>query len=665
VECLVAWLRQLDAPSEEDVSLYAKREPWPFNMKISGTGFLLGSAGPGKPAMLSAKAEDISKVAPPDFDYANLSPVADREEPFGPMSMGMGMRQQHKWQDYRYAEAMGCDLSVTPWCKGPETLAGTGQGNGEVVDFFELGGSLFAAAGTQVLKYTPGTNAWAVTHTFANTIVAATVFASNFDGVPRVWVGFGNGVLAQYSSDGAAFTAMATFSALAFIRIAREWWWADKTNTLRKCDTNADPTNEANYTALIFKVGDMSSPITALLATAGGVLVVCKTDGMYTLDPAGDDHPLFPFLQYAPNARNGKCRGQFLNDLYVGYGTNLSRVGPDLGLEEIGPETLPDQDTVVHGQITSFVGVGALFGYAGIYNADTNMSYLLKFGAFIIQGTFSTYQTLANVLPAPQRIDAWNGSLNRGWSGKYPTRMWTTAIGAPGGHSFTMIGFSDGSFERLVNPCTFNPLACSTYRFLVGDDWVRLPNWSGTYIATRKTLRCFSVTGSKVDANDYVTLEYKTDPHQAAWTDFGYTFQHGVFDRQSFPVGTVTILAQFRVHLHNTANTSSPEITSVSIGHALRPSRLMTFEGDILCADGLVRRDGVPIRMGRTMIRQLVEAAVDDPGAVMVVMPDEIKTELSFIDYSVSQAFDEVGRQWRGSLHIKAVQWTAVEPPPS
>ena len=91
----------------------------------------------------------------------------------------------------------------------------------------------------------------------------------------------------------------------------------------------------------------------------------------------------------------------------------------------------------------------------------------------------------------------------------------------------------------------------------------------------------------------------------------------------------------------------------------------MTFEGDILCADGLVRRDGVPIRMGRTMIRQLVEAAVDDPGAVMVVMPDEIKTELSFIDYSVSQAFDEVGRQWRGSLHIKAVQWTAVEPPPS
>jgi len=647
------------------MSLYAKREPWPFNMKISGTGFLLGSPGPGKPALLSSKAEDISSVDPPDFDYANLSPVADREEPWEGLTMGLGMRTQHKWKDYRYAEAMGVDLSVWPWCKGPESLAGSGTGTGEVVDFFELSGSLFAAAGTQILKYTPGTNAWAVTHTFANPILAAVVFASNFDGIPLVWIAFGGTIPAQFSPDGTAFTAMATFSALAFIRIGREWWWADNTNTLRKCDTNADPRNEANYTALQFKVGDMSSPITALLSTAGGALIIVKTDGMYTLDPAGDDHPLFPFLQYAPNARNGKCRGQFLNDIYVGYGTNLSRVGTDLSLEEIGPETLPDYDGPVRGQITTFCGVGALFGYAGIWNPDTNTSYLAKFGAFIIQGTFSTYQTLANVLPAPQRIDAWNGSLNRGWSGKYPTRMWTSAIGAPGGHTFTMIGFSDGTFERLVNPCTFNPLACSQYRFIVGDDWVRLPNWSGTYVSTRKTLRSWSVTGPHIDANDNVTLEYKLSPSQASWTDFGYVFQHGVFDRQPFPVGTVSILAQFRVHLHNTVNTSSPAVTSVSIGHALRPSRIMTFEGDILCADGLVRRDGVPIRMGRTMIRQLVEAAVDDPGAVEVVMPDEIKTELSFIDYQVSQSFDEVGRQWRGSLHIKAVQWTAVEPPPS
>jgi len=647
------------------VSLYAKRDPWPFMLKISGNGFLLGSPGPGQPALLSSKAEDIASVDPPDFSYANLSPIADREEPYEHLAIGMGMRTQQKWQDSRYSEAMGVDLSVWPWCKGPEVLDSTGAGDGEVVDFFELGASLFAAAGHDILKYTPATNTWTATHSFADPIVAAVVFASNFDGVPRVWVGFGNGIVAQYSSDGTAFTAMASFGALAFIRIAREWWWADNTNVLRKCDTNADPTNEANYTALIFRVGDMSSPITGLMATAGGVLIIAKTDGLYTLDQAGDDHPLFPFLQFAPNARNGKCRGQFVNDLYFGYGTNLSRIGTDLGMEEIGPERLPDYDGPVRGQVTTFAGVGNMFAYAGLWNPDTSTSYLMKFGAFITQGTFSTYQTIANVLANPERIDAWHGSLNDGWAGKYPTRMWNTAIGAPGGHTFTMIGFSDGTVSRLLNPCVFNPLACSTYRFSVGDDWVRLPLWNGTYAASRKTLRSWGVTGPRIDASNYLTLEYKTDPAQTSWTDLGYTFDHGTFDRQAFPVGTVAILAQFRVHLHNTDATASPAVSSVSIGHALRPSRIMTFEGDILCADGLVRRDGVMMRKGRLQIRSEVEAAVDDPGAVPVVLPDETNAFLSFVDYKVGQSFDEVGRQWRGSLHIKAVQWTAVEPPPS
>jgi hypothetical protein len=34
---------------------------------------------------------------------------------------------------------------------------------------------------------------------------------------------------------------------------------------------------------------------------------------------------------------------------------------------------------------------------------------------------------------------------------------------------------------------------------------------------------------------------------------------------------------------------------------------------------------------------------------------------MSIIDYQLSQAFDEVGRQWRGALHIKCVQWATAE----
>jgi hypothetical protein len=111
------------------------------------------------------------------------------------------------------------------------------------------------------------------------------------------------------------------------------------------------------------------------------------------------------------------------------------------------------------------------------------------------------------------------------------------------------------------------------------------------------------------------------------------------------------------VHLHNTVDTSSPLVSAVSLGHALRPQRIMEFSADILCADGLVRRDGVPIRMGRTQIQKLIEAAVDTPGAVNVTLPDETSQQLMFTEYSLLQSFDEIGRQWRGSLRVKAVQW--------
>jgi hypothetical protein len=110
--------------------------------------------------------------------------------------------------------------------------------------------------------------------------------------------------------------------------------------------------------------------------------------------------------------------------------------------------------------------------------------------------------------------------------------------------------------------------------------------------------------------------------------------------------------------LQNTDATKSPLVSAFAIGHALRPSRFMSFECDILCADGLVRRDGVPLRIGRQEIQHAVELAVDTPGAVTVTLPNESVQQLSFVDYSISQAFDEIGRTWRGSLHVKAVQWS-------
>jgi len=142
-----------------------------------------------------------------------------------------------------------------------------------------------------------------------------------------------------------------------------------------------------------------------------------------------------------------------------------------------------------------------------------------------------------------------------------------------------------------------------------------------------------------------------------SWTAFANVFDSATYESAPMPITASTVLAAFRVHLVNTANTTSPLVSAVSIGHALRPQRFMQIEFTILCADGLVRRDGVPMRIGRRQIQHVVTQAVDTPGAVSCTLPDESVHDLSFTDYAISQSFDEVGRQWRGSLTVKAVQW--------
>jgi len=639
------------------VSLYVKREPYPFSIKVGGVGLLLGSPGPNQPALVSTKSQDLSQVQPPDYSYGGTSPLSDRQEPFESLALGMGLRLQEKWQDFRYAQAMGVDASVWPWCKGPQIIEYTPPTRDTVNGircFFELGGNLFAANGRYILKRAAD-NTWAVVKDFGAGVfvVNVEVFTSNFDGVKRAFIAL-FGAVAQHTADGATYTPMATFTALAFLAIGREFWWADSVNRLRKCDVNADPTVEANYTALIFRVGDQAGVISDLVATAAGQMLILKTDGIYTLDQTGTDQQLYPFLKFAVRSDNGRVTGQFENDLYVGYGQSFFRLGADLTLEDIGTDRLISNDGPVQGQITAFIGLGTMFAYAMLYNPDTANSYLLKFGGFVTSG-----MTGQGNEPAATRVDAWHGSLSHALMGCVGTSLFISEIGASAaGHTRTYIGCSNGDILWFQNPCTPNPASCDLYAFSTGDDWIDLPLWHGGYHASQKTLRHVAVTGPRLDVSNYLTLAYKVDPADAAYIELGNHFDQTVIEEFPFPNGTTTTLGSFRVHLHNAAPATSPLVSSVAIGHALRPQRIMTFEADILCADGLVRRDGVPVRMGRKEIQRVVEAAVDNKGTVRCVLPDETVQDLSFTDYQVRQAFDEVGRQWRGSLRVKGVQWT-------
>jgi hypothetical protein len=636
------------------VSLYTKREPWPFHVKIDGVGFMLGSGRQSTPALVSAKMQDITAVAPPDYSYAGTNPTSEREEPYESLHLGMGLDLQEEWQDQRYLSASAVDCSVWPWVKGPEVVQftpGTRDTTNGIREFFEIGSTLFCANGQYILRRdTDGS--WPVAKDFGAgwAVRDVSVFTSNFDGVQRAFVGFGPGHKAQYTTDGTTWTEMATFEALAFAIVGQEFYWAQNVNQMRKLDVNSNPTIEGNYTSLIFNVGDKSAEITSLMVSAAGVLIVAKTDGLYTLKEDGLDRALFPFLRYADTPRNGRTWGQFENSLYVSYGHSFGRIDNDLSWTPIGPEKLVDNTSPVRGFITAFAGVETMFGMAAIYDGDTGLGHLLKLGAWSSEPDGTT-----------KHIDAWHGSLCPPFVNRTVQSMFVSSIGATAGHTRVYLGFSDGGVGWLLNPCTPNPTACGDYRYHVGDGWVDLPVWHGQFHASEKSIRHISVVGQHLGVANWVTVDTDLNPTEPrTWTDVGTRFDVEPIEQAGLAVTSTCVLAAFRVHLHNVVATDTPRVSAVSIGHALRPARLMQFTCDILCADGLIRRDGVPIRMGRQQIRTLIEAAVDNPGAVRCILPDESTQDLSFTDLEIRQSFDEVGRQWRGSLRIKAVQWEAT-----
>jgi len=641
-----------------------RRSPYPYHLVIQDKvnnwrqGFMLGQSKPGVPMLISTKSADVSKIAPTDYSYSSSDPLTERNAEYESLVFGMGLSMQQQDQakdDRKYLEAEAVDASVWPWCKGPELTLFTPASHDTtagVVKFFELLNVLYCANGRYVLRRDSDA-AWTLVKDFGTAVVLdVAVFQSNFDGVQKAFFALSNGV-AQWTQNGTTYTPMATFTAVAFAVVGREFWWADDLNRLRKCDTNADPTNEANYTSTIFRAGDKSSQITSLMVSASGALLIAKTDGVYTLDASGQDHSLFPFLKFADDASNGKFWGQFENDLYVSYGYSLGKIDPQLSWSDAGPEKLVGNSGPINGRVTAFAGVGSMFAYAAILNRDTQTGYLCKFGGWV--GNLSATQIEAT------HIDAWHGSVIAPLAGRAIQTLFVSGIGAPTNHTRTYLGCSDGTVGWVVNACTPNPTQCSSYRFHTGDAFIQLPTWHGGFHASIKSLRNVAVTGPLLNTSNYVQVEYKDDPKDTSWTMLPQRFDSATYELQPVtPMGS-GVLFQFRVHLVNTTNTTSPQVSAVAIGHALRPPRLMQFEADVLCADGLVRRDGVPLRVGRRQIQNYIEQVLDNPGAVTVTLPDETVQDLSFIDLKVSQSFDEVNRQYRASLHVTAIQHVTQE----
>jgi len=206
--------------------------------------------------------------------------------------------------------------------------------------------------------------------------------------------------------------------------------------------------------------------------------------------------------------------------------------------------------------------------------------------------------------------------------------------------------------NSLSGPCTPNPANCSLYTFSAADGEVYLPWWHGLFRADVKGYRGVTIAGVTLSATSYAQFEYKLDPAAAAYTALGVDFTSGPTQYAEFPTSPSSRLSDFRVRLLGTR----PVVNALALHHNVRPALILAYEFDVLCAEGLLRRDAGLLRGDPQKIRDEIRAAVGSPGPTNVTLPDESNQDLAFIDLAEATSWDERLRMWTASVHCKAVQ---------
>lgn len=617
---------------------------------------MLGEAQPGAgKAVPSTKPPDLSNVLPQQYAYEGLNPIFGTVKVWEDWSGGYGQRIERApaERENRYYYATNADLSVKGmWLKGPAIttlLPGTVDATTGVTHFFEIASTLFALNGRYVQKRTSDTD-WNTGRQDFGVGTAATdveVFYANAGGGANyAYIAMGESVL-FYRFDGTTYTQHGTLYANTFRAVGRELYRGVSTNQLAKVNTDSDPWTAANWSSNnAFNVGDKASAINRLAVTSTGALLVFKTDGIYTLDQSGNDKKLFPHLRFAPLSSNGKGFGVWLNALFVPYGQALYQVEDEIAfsvrekITDVGPEKLNGNDSPVRGRITAFAGHESLHAYAAIYNGTD--SYLLKL-VRDEQGQF-----------------VWHGSITAAFAGVQITALYKTTIGAAANHTRLYLGLSDGTVGWFTLPNTANPAADSSYTFSTALGSLYPPTWgTATFASDQKGLQALTVNGLNLSTSNYVQGNYRTDP-TASFQALGTNFQTVPWQKAAFAVGAQGVVADFRFDLVSTGASASPQVTSVALSWRLQTELRQVYTLHVLADDGLVKRDGTPLRFGRARIKDLMEQISGGAGSTTLLLPNEDSRTVAVANFGATRAWEARLRKWYGAYELACAEVAAT-----
>jgi hypothetical protein len=677
--------------------------PWPFDASIDGVGVMLGGRKKGGgPTLTARKPEDQGNVSPSDFGENAQNPVFGRSQTWRTFHLGMGLSVEDEDPTraegrYRWAINADCSVASRLAMKGPRITSlspnvATRDSQVGVTKFFDLANKLYFLNGRYLQRVDDdgsvttvgdfGVNAWAID---------VAVFASNFfpettpvyayiacldksvllTPVPhaqglsasdpeepgvnplaapppdqageyadmRMWR-FDGTTLAQHSNP--------AMTARALCVIGRDLYRANGINQVSTVDVDSDPWVYTNWRAdNQYLLGDKSSAIVSLVANAVGALVVLKTDGVYSVDQAGEQIRYYPFMRFGQNAGSGFNWGVYMNDLYVRYAESLYRIDADFRIEEVGPNRMGTVDGPVKGRTTAFAGHGNFHAYTGMWDADTDTAFLMKYGAH-----------QPNEKGEPERVEAWHGSLCYPMATNRITTLYATSFRAAPGHTRMYVGYRDGTIGFFALPCVPDPAACDQYRYSVEPSWVVLPNWHGGFPSNQKPLRYVAVSGDNLDGDNYATVSFRLDPVAAdasllmPWIALSGHFDTLPSERIEFPERTQCATGALRLELSNIASEKSPLISSMSLRWRLSTDLQQVYDMYILAEDGLVTRDGTPLRRGAKGIRDHVRALADSGQVFEVVLADEDIKLVSIYDYGEAISWWERGRRWVSALQV-------------
>ena len=650
----------------------ARVRPYPFHAVIDEVGVILGaSSKKGAPGVQTQKPEDQAQVAPTDFGENATNPVFGRTQSWRTFHLGMGLAVEDADPTkaegrYRWAVNADCSISSRIGMKGPEIKLLTppvADGQQGIPKFFDLKGNLYWLNGHHLLRMDDDDNATVVGDFGAgNRAVDVSVFASNGTGLTFAYIAVlsSSGVDTKlWRFDGTTLVVSAEPALLArnVVAIGRNLYRANNINQVSMVDVDTDPWDFANWSAEnLYLIGDKSSPIMALIETATGVLLVLKTDGVYSVpaDPTQQESiRYFPFLKFGRSDDNGVTWGVFMNDVYVRYGESLYRITPDMVIQEVGPNRAGTIDGPVSGRTTAFAGHGNFHGYTGMWNPDDDTAFLMKYGAHQI-----------NERGEPERVEAWHGSISVPFPNARITQLYVSGHRAPTAHNRMYVGFRNGQVGFFNLPCVPDPAGCSVYRFSLAESYIVFPNWHGGFPSSPKTLRYAAVGGDNLSTTNSALINFRLNPVQPAslgdpWTILSGRFDTTPIERADFPDGTQAMMAAFRLDLVNSDTDSSPLVTSFSLRWRLISDFTQVYSMIVLAEDGLICRDGTPLRRGAMIIRDHIRSIIREGRIVRLILPDEDIKLVSIIGYGEAIGWYERQERWASGIKIQVAEDSA------